>query len=106
MFLHLLTELLPLGLDMGSKVDGVPDFDRLVVRAGDDLRAVVIEADRVDPAAVRVLLLRLKLESACERGQKGVRSKARGVRFPFNGRPASQTLIVWSSEPETICEPS
>ena len=66
----------------------------------------MVEADRVDEATVRVLLLRLELERGCQVRGEGVRGEARAVGFPFNGSPASQTLIVPSEEPETIVFPS
>ena len=39
--------------------DQIPDFDRLVIRTRDDLRAIMVEANRLDPIveAVRVRLL-------------------------------------------------
>ena len=45
----------------------IPDFDRLVVRARDDLGSIVVEGHGVDVAAVRALLLHLKLQGSCSR---------------------------------------
>ena len=45
----------------------IPDFDRLVVRARDDLGSVVVEGDGGDVAAVRVRLLRLELQGSCSK---------------------------------------
>ena len=89
-----------------KRLTSVPDFDRLVAGTRDDLRAVLVEADGPDGAAVGILLFLLKLECACKRGREGVRGEASDRwegKFPL---PASHTLIVLSSEPETILEPS
>ena len=74
---------------VGKAITCVPDFDRVVVRARDDLRSVVIEADGVDVAAVRVLLLRLELKRGCQARGEGVRGEARavGVRSTAHLRP-------------------
>ena len=82
----------------------VPDFDRLVGGARDDCLPVGREGDGANAPAVCVLLLSLELESAC-----GGCRKASGVGVSGMYRvcsPASQTLIVRSSEPETMVLPS
>ena len=84
----------------------VPNFDRLVIGARDDLRAIVIEGHGVDALAVGALLARLELESICRRGRVGVRGKRMAVGVAPNGSPASHTLIVPEKAPETILEPS
>ena len=64
----------------------VPHFDRLVVGTRDDLGAIGGEGDRADIVAVCVLLLLLKLESACKRGREGVRGEASDrweAKFPL-----------------------
>ena len=82
----------PLGGEFS--VTCVPDFDRLVVRAGDDGFAVGREGNGADVVAVGVLLLRFELESACEEERRAVRSEATAADDRFNDPPASQTLIV------------
>ena len=45
----------------------IPDFDRLVVRAGHDLGSIIVEGHRADVVAVRALLLRLELQGSCSK---------------------------------------
>ena len=93
--------------EIGAGVRGdtcIPDFDRPVVRARDDLRSIVVEGHRADVVAVRARLLRLELQGSCsKRGAAQLWVRRAIVRARV---PASQTLIVWSSEPETIFVPS
>ena len=53
-----------------------------------------------------VLLLRLELQRVCQVCGEGVSLRKIRGRGPFNGSPASQTLIVLSLEPDTIVLPS
>ena len=57
----------------------VPYFDRLVIGARDDLRAIVIEGHGADEVAVGALLARLELESAWEAIREGVRCERMAV---------------------------
>ena len=80
-----------------------PHFDRLVIRTGDDLRAIIIEADGCDPVAhVRVLLLddQSQGRSICAQAEGALR---RQVALAKNGN-SPHTLIVLSMEHETIWE--
>ena len=45
----------------------IPDFDRLVDRARDDLGPIMVEGHGEDLAAVRALLLRLELQGSCSK---------------------------------------
>jgi hypothetical protein len=51
-------------------IDDIPDFDRLVVRSGDDLGPVRGKRDRVDVVAVRIRLLAHQLQLACQTSQQ------------------------------------
>ena len=51
-------------------IDQIPDFDRLVVRSGHDLRPVRGKRHRRDVVAVRVRLLAQQLQLACQTSQQ------------------------------------
>jgi hypothetical protein len=61
-----------LSLGLGEEYGGlwytcIPDFDRHVVGARDDGRAIGGKGHGVDAAAVRALLLRLELQGSCSK---------------------------------------
>ena len=82
-----------------------PDFDRPVARSRDNLGPVRGKRDRHDPTAVRVCLLAQLLQFACQTSQQAL-VLAKEVRFEGKRAPESHTLIVPSSDPETILVPS
>ena len=55
---------------------------------------------------MRVLLGRFELKRTCKGCGKGVRGERQPLEIASNGSPASQTLIVLSSDPDTIFVPS
>ena len=89
----------------GPKRTRIPDFDRLVVRCGHDLGPVWGKCHPADPIAVGAGLLSLELECGCE-GRQKQSAFAKEGRFWARNAPASQTLIVLSSDPDTILVPS
>jgi hypothetical protein len=89
----------------GSLRTGIPDFDRPIVRSRHDLGPVRGKRDRVDAVAVGVGLLAQRLQFACQTSQHSSDSAKKG-RFRARGTPKSQTLIVLSSDPDTILVPS
>ena len=93
------------GAVLGQRLTGIPDFDRLIVRSGHDLGPVWGKRHRLDPAAVGVCLLGLQLECTCQGSQKSS-DLAKEGRFWAEFAPESQTLIVLSTDPETILLPS
>ena len=93
-------------------IDHFPDFDRLVVRSRHDLGPVRGkrhrhdgERDRIDVPAVGVDLLAQQLQLVCQTSQQVSVSAKKGL-FECSGAPESQTLIVLSSDPDTILVPS
>ena len=82
----------------------IPDFERLVIGAGDDGLAVGREGHGAHVVAVRALLLCFELQGCCsKRGDTQLWDMGRiGGARP----PASQTLSVLSDEPETTVLPS
>ena len=93
------------GAILSSRRTRIPDFDRPVITCGHDLGAIGRKRHQVDRAAVRVSLLAQQLQFACKRSSRRQfwprRSDLRAL-----GAPKSQTLIVLSSDPETILVPS
>ena len=89
---------------MGSTLTRIPDFEGAVVRTRNDRLSVWRKGHGVDVTAVRVRLLALELQRGCA-ARRG-RSVHAGKRFRAQRSPASQTLMVWSREPETIVFPS
>ena len=83
----------------------IPDFDRLVTRSRHNLGPVRGKRDRRDGAAVRVRLLTQLHQCACQASQQASVLTKEG-RFWARGAPESQTLIVLSSDPDTILDPS
>jgi hypothetical protein len=86
-------------------IDQIPDFDRLVVRSRDDLGPVRGKRDRHDCVAVRVCLLAQRPQFACQTSQQSSVLAKEG-RFEGCSALESQTLIVLSSDPDTILVPS
>ena len=93
------------GAIWGPKRTGIPDFDRLVVRAGHDLAPIRGKRHGPDVVAMGARLLGLQLQRGCEGRLKRSDLDKEG-RFWAKNAPASQTLIVLSHEPETIFNPS
>jgi hypothetical protein len=83
----------------------IPDFDRPVVRSGDNLGPVRGERHRRDCLAVGICLLAQQLQFVCETSQQASVWPRRGD-FEGFGAPESQTLIVLSHDPDTILVPS
>ena len=80
------------------------NFDRLVIGTGHDRLAVGRKGHRADPTAVRVLFLRHKTQCGCEgQGQSVLLAMGWSIWAVSHPNP---TLIVLSSEPETIVLPS
>ena len=90
---------------MGRQRTRIPDFDRLVTRSGHDRLSVWREGNRIDIFAVGVGLLRLEIQRSCQASQKAS-DLAKVGRFGVGFAPESQTLIVRSSDPDTILLPS
>ena len=90
--------------DLGLKRTRIPDFDRLVPTAGHDRLAVWRKGHRADPIAVGVGLLALHLQRGCVGAQERS-AMATGEAIWGQNAPESQTLIVWSPEPDTIVLP-
>jgi len=88
-----------------SRRTRIPDFDRLVERSGHDLGPVGGKRHRHDLAAVGVRLLAQLLQLVCQTSQQSSVWAKEG-RFEGSGAPESQTLIVLSSDPDTILVPS
>ena len=92
----------------GPKRTCVPNFDRAwaeIATTRHDLRSIWRERDGIDPEIVGVLLLALQLECTCQASHQAS-VLAKKERFGAKITPESQTLIVWSREPETIVFPS
>ena len=88
-------------------IDNIPDFDRLVTRSGHNLGPVRGKHDRRDAVAVGVGLLAQQLQFACQTDKPaGVSFGQGGAIRGLRGAPKSQTLIVLSSDPDTILVPS
>jgi hypothetical protein len=90
---------------LSSRRTRIPDFDRLVNRSGHDLGPVRGKRHRHDVVAVGVGLLAQHLQLACQTSQQASVLAEEG-RFEGNSAPKSQTLIVLSSDPDTILVPS
>ena len=83
-----------------------PNFDRAAIACRHDSLSVGSIVNGADSAAVGVLFLRLELQRVCQVCGEGVSLRKIRGGGPFNGSPASQTLIdVLSRDPETICDP-
>ena len=83
----------------------IPDFDRPVSRSGHNLGPVRGKRHRHDKVAVGIGLLAQQLQFVCQTSQQGsVLAKEGDLRA--RGAPESQTLIVLSSDPDTILVPS
>jgi hypothetical protein len=89
----------------GSQRTRIPDFDRLVTRSRHNLGPVRGKRHRLDGAAVGVRLLAQHLQFVCQTSQQASVLAKEG-RFEGSGAPESQTLIVLSSDPDTILVPS
>ena len=76
--------------------DAIPDFESIVLPTRDDRLAVGREANRQNPAAVRILLLRLEFKIACTEHAscQQVREGRASWRVPSVSN--FQTLRVWS----------
>ena len=90
---------------MSSRRTRIPDFDRLFVRSRHDLGPVRGKRHRRDPDAVGVRLLAQQLHFVCRTSEQASVLAKEG-RFEGSGAPKSQTLIVLSSDPDTILVPS
>jgi hypothetical protein len=93
------------GAILGPKRTCVPDFDRPAIAGRDNLGSIRGKRHRVDDAVVGAALLALQLQRGCEGRQKWSDLAMEG-RFGAQNAPASQTLIVSSSDPDTILLPS
>ncbi len=89
---------------MSSRRTRIPDFDRLVVRSGHNLGPVRGKRHRSDVVAVGIRLL-VQIQFTCQTSQQASVLAKEG-RLKGSGTPESQTLIVLSSDPETILVPS
>ena len=85
----------------------IPDFDRAVPAAGDDLLAALVVAHAHHPAIVSVLLARPELKSGCQTRRERLRIQGqRQIGVVSALTPASHTLIVPPLQADTILVPS
>ena len=89
----------------GSRRTRIPAFDRLVARSGHNPRPVRGKRHRRDEVAVCVRLLAQQPQRVCKTSQLASVLAEEG-RFEALSAPESQTLIVWSHDPDTILVPS
>jgi hypothetical protein len=76
------------------------DPDTILVPSGENA------TEKIDLAAVRVRLLAQQLQFACQTQANRRQFCPRRGDFEGFGAPESQTLIVWSHDPDTILVPS
>ena len=94
---------------MGQKLKRltcVPHFDRARVASGDDGFAIGRELHGHDGTGIGVLDLGDLIQALCAKEEARESGMHQGYQARALRAPASQTLIVLSSEPETIVLPS